>query len=548
MVCCHRARWPACARANADGAAVSEHYGATDVFLGLDVGKSFHHAVALARNGQVLLDEHLTNDEAEIVKIITELRSTGRLLLVVDQPSDIGAFPVAIAPASGAEVAYLPGLAMRRIADLHRGSAKSDRKDALVIAQAARTARTLPHALRAIQDEGVLLTELLLLCSFDYDLAVHVNRTTNRLRALLTRIHPSLERVIGPCLRHPAVLDLVQLYPSPDRLEAAGRQELERHLLPQAPKIGAQLAADIESALKSQSVVVPGTRAAASVLLRLAEQLQVTRRQREEIAEQVTWIVEHHPLYPILASMPGVGVATSARILTEISQREFPSAGHLAAFAGIAPVTRRSGTSIRTERRNERGNRALKRALRISAWTAIQHDAASRVYFDRKDAEGKRPKEAIAALTRRRLDVLYAMMRDARPYRADGSAATAPVEPPPVRRIHRANRRPITRDPEFLARKYEWFVARLRTEGTFLFRTKNIPGDLNKFRLGLRDAARDAGMEITTSIHGDRFFAERPDFKPSEAYMRSLGTAMTKAVDRELGGPLPTPRRRARVH
>ncbi len=114
------------------------------------------------------------------------------------------------------------------------------------------------------------------------------------------------------------------------------------------------------------------------MLVRFADELKTARQDREEIADQITWIVEHHPLCPLLASMPGVGIGTSAGILTEISEHEFPSAAHLAAYAGIAPVTRRSGTSIRRELRSERGNRALKRALHVSAGTSIQHDSASR--------------------------------------------------------------------------------------------------------------------------------------------------------------------------
>lgn len=166
-----------------------------DVFLGIDVGKSFHHAVALSHSGKVLLDAHLPNDEAEIAGVLATLQRKGSVLVIVDQPSDIGAFPLAVAQALGASVAYLPGVAMRRLADLHRGSAKTDRRDALVIAEAART---LPHALRSTRDEGVSITELRLLCSFDDDLVGQINRSSNRLRALLARIHPHLERVVGP--------------------------------------------------------------------------------------------------------------------------------------------------------------------------------------------------------------------------------------------------------------------------------------------------------------------------------------------------------------
>ena len=47
----------------------------------------------------------------------------------------------------------------------------------------------------------------------------------------------------------------------------------------------------------------------------------------------------------VLTSMPGIGARTAARILLEVDDgSSFPTSGHLAAYAGLAPVTRRSGT------------------------------------------------------------------------------------------------------------------------------------------------------------------------------------------------------------
>ena len=58
-----------------------------------------------------------------------------------------------------------------------------------------------------------------------------------------------------------------------------------------------------------------------------------------------------------------------------------PSAAHLAAYAGLAPVTRRSGASIKDETRFRRGNHALKNALFPSAF-ASHADPTSRAYYD----------------------------------------------------------------------------------------------------------------------------------------------------------------------
>jgi transposase len=383
-------------------------YDDVDVFVGVDVGKGEHHAVALDKTGRRLFDKALPNDEKKLRALITELKQHGTVLFVVDQPATIGALPVGVAYGEGVLVGYLPGLSMRRIADLHPGEAKTDARDAAVIAEAART---MPHALRSLDLADEQVSELSALCGFDDDLVKQITATSNRIRGFLTQIHPALERVLGPRIDHPAVIDLIGRYPSPAALRAAGETRLTNRLVKLAPRMGRRLAAEIMQALSEQTVVVVGTSAAATVLAKLAEQLTVLHRQREEVTLEIERLVETHPLYEVLTSMPGVGVRTASRIITGLSGKTFASSGHLAAYAGLAPVTRRSGSSIRGEHRSMRGNKELKRTLYLSAFAALK-DPTSRAYYDRKRAQGKRHNQALIALARRRCDVLFAMMRD----------------------------------------------------------------------------------------------------------------------------------------
>lgn len=110
--------------------------------------------------------------------------------------------------------------------------------------------------------------------------------------------------------------------------------------------------------------------------------------------------------------MPGVGVRTGARILIEVGDSStFPTAGHLATYAGIAPATRSSGSSISGEQPSRRGNKQLKRAFFLSAFAALS-DPASRAYYDKKISQGKHHTQALLCLARRRADVLFAMLRD----------------------------------------------------------------------------------------------------------------------------------------
>lgn len=378
------------------------------VFLGLDVGKGDHHAHGLTPAGKTVHDKRLPNSEPKLRALFDKLREKfGTVLVIVDQIANIGALPVAVARDSGCEVAYLPGLSMRRAADLYPGEAKTDARDAFVIAD---TARTMPHTLRSIEVTDETSAELAMLVGFDDDLAGEATRVSNRLRGLLTQIHPSLERVLGPRVHHPAVLMMLERFGSPAELRKAGRRRLVTLIRPKAPRMAERLVEDIFTALDEQTVVVPGTRAATTIVPSLARQLAAVLDQRRTLEAQIKALLEAHPLSQLLMSLPGVGIRTGATLLVTIGDgKTFATAGHLASYAGLAPVTKSSGSSIRGEHAPHRGNRQLKRAMFLSAFAAL-HDPASRTYYDKQRSAGKTHTQALLRLARRRIDVIFAML------------------------------------------------------------------------------------------------------------------------------------------
>ncbi|MFD3761626.1 IS110 family transposase [Streptomyces sp. NPDC058622] len=395
--------------------------GDIDAYLGLDVGKGEHHATALTPAGKRVFDKRLPNTEPKLREVFSKLQDKhGTVLVVVDQPASIGALPLAVARDTGCRVAYLPGLTMRRIADLYAGEAKTDARDAAIMADAART---MPHTLRDLAPSDETVAELEMIVGFDDDLAAESTRIKNRLRGLLTQIHPSLERVLGPRLDHPAVLALLERHGSPAQLRKAGRRRLVTLLRPKAPRLAERLVEEIFDALDGQNVVVPGTEAASLIVPSLAGSLSSVLDQRKLLAARIEELLEAHPLSQVLISMPGIGVRTGARILIDVGDAStFPTAGHLAAYAGLAPVTRSSGSSIRSEHPSRRGNKQLKRAFYLAAFASLSQPE-SRAYYDKKRRQGKHHVAALVCLARRRIDVLFAMLRDGTFY--EPPAATA---------------------------------------------------------------------------------------------------------------------------
>jgi hypothetical protein len=167
--------------------------------------------------------------------------------------------------ASGGLSARSGNAATRRPASRHR---EDRRRDAYVIADAART---LPHTLRRVDAGDEAFAELEVLIGYDDDLAAECTRISNRIRGLLTQIHPALEHVLGPKISHPAVQELLSKCGGPTGLRKAGRRKLLALVASRAPRMGARLVEAVFTALDEQTVTVPGTAAAETVLPRLAD-------------------------------------------------------------------------------------------------------------------------------------------------------------------------------------------------------------------------------------------------------------------------------------
>jgi transposase len=285
-----------------------------DVWLGLDVGKIGHHGCGLDLSGERVFDRELPQDEAALRDVITTSQDGhGRVLVIVDQPNTIGALPVAVARDCGADIAYLPGLAMRKAADLYPGQAKTDARDAFVIAD---TARTMPHTLRTVDRESDVLANLKVLAGTDEDLAHDITRAINRLRSLLLQIHPALERVFkGTVLTRTIVLDLLIRYRGPAGLRAAGKSGVKRWAKNHTRKDPSALIDAIFDALAEQTVTVPGSEASESVVPRHAARIKALKAERKEIEAEAEELADSLPLLQVLTSMPGVGVKTASPTL-----------------------------------------------------------------------------------------------------------------------------------------------------------------------------------------------------------------------------------------
>ncbi len=117
----------------------------------------------------------------------------------------------------------------------------------------------------------------------------------------------------------------------------------------------------------------------------------------------------------LLRTAPGVGPVSATALLAELPELGSLSPRQLAALAGLAPMARDSGVRS-AKRRIGGGRKSLRDTLYMAGLSAARNDPALRAFAERLRANGKAPKQAIIAVTRKLLVILNAMIRENRPY------------------------------------------------------------------------------------------------------------------------------------
>ena len=138
-------------------------------------------------------DKPLALDEAALRAIFPTTQAHGNVLMVVIQTNTIVTLTIAVARDCGCNARYLPGPAVRRAAGFYPGRTKTDRRYAFIIAD---TARSIPHTLRTADRDGRDTIGAEVVRRIRRLITNDATRTKNRLRNMLTQIHPALERCI----------------------------------------------------------------------------------------------------------------------------------------------------------------------------------------------------------------------------------------------------------------------------------------------------------------------------------------------------------------
>jgi transposase len=159
-----------------------------------------------------------------------------------------------------------------------------------------------------------------------------------------------------------------------------------------------------------------------AVLSNIAEHLAFLDNQIERLATQIKELIDSDPdlsqQRDLLISIKGIGATTAAKFLAEVpDMKQFDSASQLAAYAGVTPRQKSSGTSVHGKSHlSKMGNVHLRTALYMPALSAIRSNPIIKNLVERLKEHGKPPKVIIGAVMRKLIHLAYGVLKNGKPF------------------------------------------------------------------------------------------------------------------------------------
>jgi transposase len=288
---------------------------------------------------------------------------------------------------------------------------KNDSKDSFLIAETIRIGR---FSSTALADEDVL--SMRQLCRHRMDLVDYIADQKRKIIGVMDRVFPEYQHFFSDMFGKSST-ELLSKAVTPEEILAIDTDELCA-LLRKAShgRFGEAKAHEIRNAAQTSFGITIGTATFSMQLRQLLEMIELLERQLADLEEKISKYL--HAMNTCITSCPGVGDVLGAIILGEIGDiARFPEPKKLVAFVGVDPSVRQSGEFTGTQNRiSKRGSPHLRRAIWLAATVAAFHDPVLAAFYQKKRAQGKHHSAAIGAVARKLTLIIYAVLRDNKPY------------------------------------------------------------------------------------------------------------------------------------
>ena len=288
---------------------------------------------------------------------------------------------------------------------------KNDSIDSFLIAEVIRFGQ---FGTTSMADENILAMRQL--CR--YRDSVISSRTEIKLRigTIMEQIFPEYEKQFSS-LWVSTSIGILEKYLTPENIENAPIDELFEIIKDKSHnRLTKAKAISIKEAAADTFGIKIAQDAFSFQLKQLIDRMNFLDKQIEALDCQILEYYEKFDCY--LHTIPGIGMIGAATILAEIGDiSRFKNSSSLIAFAGIDPTVRQSGEFNSTHNHmSKRGSPYLRHAIFLAATTCSFHNSPLNAYYKKKRDQGKHHLTATGAVARKLTTVIYAVLRDSKPY------------------------------------------------------------------------------------------------------------------------------------
>ena len=288
---------------------------------------------------------------------------------------------------------------------------KNDSIDSFLIAEVIRFGQ---FGTTSMADENILAMRQL--CR--YRDSVISSRTEIKLRigTIMEQIFPEYEKQFSS-LWVSTSMGILEKYLTPENIENAPIDELFKIIKDKSHnRLTKAKAISIKEAAADTFGIKIAQDAFSFQLKQLIDRMNFLDKQIEALDCQILEYYEKFDCY--LHTIPGIGIIGAATILAEIGDiSRFKNSSSLIAFAGIDPTVRQSGEFNSTHNHmSKRGSPYLRHAIFLAATTCSFHNSPLNAYYKKKRDQGKHHLTATGAVARKLTTVIYAVLRDSKPY------------------------------------------------------------------------------------------------------------------------------------
>lgn len=385
--------------------------------VGIDVAKRSHEATIITSEGDVVqrafsfrnncsgynvLLRHVRKLTNQRNQIVFAMESTAHYWLAL----------YARLTKDGYSVLVLNPIQPHSLRELYIRPLKTDAKDSLIIADVVHFGRCKPSSIP--QDKILALREL---CRCRSYLMGMVSDLKRKLIALLDQVFPEYETLFDSIFCRSSIA-VLHRYPTPEKLKNAHVGKLSELLCQYSGgHFGEWKARQLKDAAADSFGIDDCCGVYSTLISTFLAQIEELSREVDVLEGKIDAMFSESD--NTLLSIPGVGSTLGAVILSEIGDiTRFTSAGKLLGYAGMDPSVRQSGEFTGTQSRmSKRGSPYLRRAIWMATNTAVHYDPMFRAYYEKKRSEGLHHMNAVGHATRKMTAVIFAVLRDGKPYR-----------------------------------------------------------------------------------------------------------------------------------